>query len=85
MGMTIKDEETSRLAREVADLSGGTLTECITIALKEEIMYRHRLAHTDEIEKRMVELGRIGAALIGDRIPAVNHGDLLYDENGLPK
>jgi len=85
MGMTIKDEETSRLAREVADLSGGTLTECIIIALKEEIMYRHRLAHADEIEKRMAELGRIGAALIGNRVAAVDHGDLLYDENGLPK
>jgi len=85
MGMTIKDEETSRLAREVADLSGGTLTECIIIALKEEIMYRHRLAHADEIEKRLEEIGRRHAAHLGDRLPAVDHGELLYDENGLPK
>jgi len=85
MGMTIKDEETSQLAREASALTGSILTECITIALKEEIMYRHRLAHADEIEKRLEEIGRRHAAYLGDRLPAVDHGELLYDENGLPK
>ena len=78
MALNIKNEETCRLARELADLTGETVTGAITVALRERL----------EREKRVKELHAIGqhcASLLRDGPSAVEHGDFLYDENGLPK
>jgi antitoxin VapB len=37
MALTIKNEETERLARELAKLTGETLTAAITVALRERL------------------------------------------------
>ena len=78
MALNIKNEETSRLARELAELTGETMTEAVTVALRERL----------EREKRVKELHAIGehcASLLSDGPSAVEHGDFLYDERGLPK
>ena len=78
MSLNIKNEETCRLARELADLTGETMTGAITVALRERL----------EREKRVAELHAIGqhcASLLSDGPSAVEHGDFLYDEDGLPK
>jgi antitoxin VapB len=36
MALSIKTEEADRLARELAQLRGGTITEAITVALRNE-------------------------------------------------
>ena len=82
MSLRIKNEETCKLARELAELTGETITEAITVAVRE------RLERRQLIEKRVQELHEIGqrcAALLQDGPSAVEHGDLLYDERGLPK
>ena len=79
MSLTITDEETCALARELAELTGETVTEAITVALRE----RHR-----EVERRFKairELRERIAPHIGPGPSAVEHGDWLYDEHGLPK
>ncbi len=78
MSLNIKNEETCRLARELAELTGETMTGAITVALRERL----------EREKRVKELHAIGqhcASLLSDGPSAVEHGDFLYDEHGLPK
>ena len=78
MSLNIKNEETCRLARELADLTGETMTGAVTVALKERL----------EREKRVKELHAIGehcASLLRPGPSAVEHGDFLYDEHGLPK
>lgn len=78
MALNIKNEETCRLADELAQLTGETVTDAITVALRERL----------EREKRVKELHAIGehcASLLGDGPSAVEHGDFLYDEHGLPK
>ena len=78
MALNIKNEETRRLARELAELTGETITGAVTVALRERL----------EREKRVKELHAIGehcASLLSDGPSAVEHGDFLYDENGLPK
>ena len=37
MSLNIKNEETCRLARELADLTGETMTGAITVALRERL------------------------------------------------
>ena len=78
MSIYIKDEETCRLADELARLTGETVTDAIAAALRERL----------EREKRVKELHAIGehcASLLRDGPSAVEHGDFLYDEHGLPK
>ena len=85
MSLNIKNEETCRLARELANLTGETMTGAITIALEERL---EREMHERSVEARVRELRAIGqrcARLLRDGPSAVEHGDFLYDERGLPK
>lgn len=85
MSLSIKNDETCRLASELASLTGETKTGAITIALKERL---EREKRERGIEARIRELHSIGqccASLLSDGPEAVRHGDLLYDEHGLPK
>lgn len=80
--LNIKDEETDRLAREVAALTGETLTAAVREALRER---RDRLKPPPKREIDWAALRRIQAeARQGDpRITSESHND-LYGEDGLP-
>ena len=86
MSLNIKNEETCRLAGELAKLTGETMTGAITVALRERL---ERVLHSGEkaTSEELLEIGRRSAALVldTDRISSVDHGDLLYDKDGLPK
>ena len=85
MSLNIKNEETCRLAGELARLTGETMTGAITVALKERLERERR---ERSVEARVQELHAIGqrcAYLLRDGPSAVEHGDFLYDEHGLPK
>ncbi len=85
MSLNIKNEETCRLASELARLTGETMTGAITVALKERL---ERERHERSVEVRLQKMRAIAercAKLLRDGPPAVDHGDLLYDERGLPK
>ena len=82
MSLNIKNEETCRLAGELARLTGETMTGAITVALRE------RLERERSGEARLREIRVIAercAKLLRDGPSAVKHGDFLYDEHGLPK
>ncbi len=85
MSLNIKNEETCRLARELALITGETMTGAITVALEERLERERR---ERSVEARVRELHAIGqrcARLLRDGPSAVEHGDFLYDERGLPK
>jgi antitoxin VapB len=85
MSLNIKNEETCRLASEMARLTGETMTGAITVALRERL---EREKHALSVEARVQELRAIAdrcAKLLGPGPSAVEHGDLLYDERGLPR
>ena len=85
MSLNIKNEETCRLAGELARLTGETMTGAVTVALRERL---ERERHERSIEVRARKLRAVAvrcANLLGPGPSAVEHGDLLYDERGLPK
>ena len=85
MSLNIKNEETHRLARELAELTGETMTGAITAALIERL---EREKRERSIEERVRELHAIGqrcASMLRPGPSAVEHGDFLYDERGLPR
>ena len=80
MGLNIKNEETHRLATQLAQLTGETMTGAVTRAIQERI---ERLQRARNTELLMAE----AQALIqrsGGREDYMDHGD-LYDERGLPQ
>jgi len=83
MSLNIKNEETCQLAREVAGLEGVTITTAITVALREKLERLKR--QRSGLAERLVALGRECAAHLDESVRSVDHGDLLYDEWGLPR
>ena len=85
MGLSIKNEETCRLARELAHLTGETMTGAITVALRERLERTRREEGTEIRVQRLLAIGRRCANMLGDGPSAVEHGDFLHDERGLPR
>jgi antitoxin VapB len=85
VALNIKNDETQRLARELADLTGESMTTAVTVALRER---RDRLRAEQPgqgVAEQMLAIGRD----VADRMPAgatpADHGDLLYGDDGLPR
>ena len=85
MGLNIKNDETCRLAGELARLTGETMTGAITVALRDRLEREKRLRDVDARIEELVAIGRRCAELMGPGPSAVEHGDMLYDDRGLPK
>jgi antitoxin VapB len=83
--MNIKNPEAHALAKELAKLTGETVTGAVTVALRERLERVRRERERPKAE-RIREIAQEMAAIfreIGYQPP--NHGELLYDERGLPK
>ena len=85
MSINIKNEETCQLASELAQLTGETMTGAITVALKERLEREKSERSTEARVQRLLAIGKRCADMLGDGPSAVEHGDFLYDERGLPK
>jgi antitoxin VapB len=83
MALSLKDKETDRLAREVALLTGETLTDAVRIALAERLQReRLRRGQVDRLADQLAVLGDECAALpdLDTRSPDEIVG---YDETGM--
>jgi antitoxin VapB len=85
MTLHIKDEKADRLARELAEATGETLTEAVTRAL-EERLGRYRRRSEAEVETRRKAMMEILKEM--DKLPVLDDRTpdeiLGYDEDGLP-
>jgi antitoxin VapB len=84
MALNIKNEETHKLAQELAKLTGESMTAAITEAVRERLD-RLRGEHGDSLEDRLVKIGKECAANLEEPYRLVDHGEMLYDERGLPR
>ena len=85
MSLNIKNEQTCRLAGELARLTGETMTGAITVALHERLQREKRRRGADARVRELRAIAERCAGLLGPGPSAVEHGDLLYDEQGLPR
>jgi antitoxin VapB len=85
MGLSIKNDETQRLARELAGATGETITTAITVAVRERL---ERLHTGDGVAHRRDRLHRLAcdaAPRWNPHLATREHGDVLYDDEGLPR
>ncbi len=83
MGLNIKNEEAHRLARELAQRTGETMTAAVTTAVRERLD-RIRREQGESLADQLSALGRDCAARLKEPIRSADHAALLYDEHGLP-
>ncbi len=72
------------MARELAQLTGETMTTAVQQAL-EERLERVRERGKKGMAERLLEIGRDCAAHLKAPLRSIDHGDFLYDDKGLPK
>ena len=82
MSLNIKDPEAHRLARAIAQETGETMTHAVTEALRERYERLQRRRSNASVEEMLAIAER---AAVHVKRPSLDHGDLLYDEHGLPK
>jgi antitoxin VapB len=84
MALNIKNEETQKLAKELAKLTGESMTAAVTEALRERLD-RVRGEHGVGLADRLLKIGKECAAHLREPFRSVDHGELLYDDKGLPR
>jgi antitoxin VapB len=84
MGLNIKNEKTYRLVRDLARLTGESMTAAVYQAVRERLE-RVRARRGAGMAERLLKIGRECAAHLREPHRSLDHGDLLYDEKGLPK
>ncbi|MGA8222013.1 MAG: type II toxin-antitoxin system VapB family antitoxin [Candidatus Acidiferrales bacterium] len=84
MAMNIKNAETQKLAKELSKLTGESMTAAITEAVRERLE-RVRTELGTSLADRLVKIGKDCAAHLEERYRSVDHGELLYNEKGLPR
>lgn len=84
MSVNIKNEETVALIRELAGLTGESQTTTVTRAVRERLE-RVRRERPPRLADRLLAIGADCAARLPEPIRSVDHADLLYGEDGLPR
>jgi antitoxin VapB len=84
MGLNIKNEETHRLVQELAALTGENMTAAVTQAVRERLD-RVRRERGACLAERLLAIGRDCAPRLKEPFRSADHGELLYDEHGLPR
>ncbi|MGO9267285.1 MAG: type II toxin-antitoxin system VapB family antitoxin [Candidatus Binataceae bacterium] len=84
MGLNIKNEETHRLVRELATLTGESMAAAVAEAVRQRLD-RVRRARGVSLADRLIAIGRDCAAHLKEPFRSAEHSDLLYDERGLPR
>jgi antitoxin VapB len=84
MALNIKNEETCKLVEELASRTGENMTEAVTEAVRERLV-RLRCRRGAGLADRLLRIGKDCAMHLKEPFRSIDHGDLLYDERGLPR
>ena len=84
MSLNIKNDEAHRLAQELAALTGESMTAAVTEAVRERLE-RVRRQKGGSLSDHLLAIGRDCASHLKEPFRSVDHGDLLYGEDGLPR
>ncbi|TAK54965.1 MAG: transcription factor [Gammaproteobacteria bacterium] len=83
MSLNIKDPEAHKLAQAIARQTGETMTHAVKEALRERLERLHRQRQPEATVEDLISIGRRCAATLKGE--PIDHGELLYDQRGLPR
>jgi len=82
VSLNVKDPEAHRLAQAIADETGESLTKVVIESLRERHAKLEKRKGKASLDDLMAIAKRASRAV---KRPYVDHGELLYDDHGLPK
>lgn len=87
MSLNIKSDEVERLVRELAALTGESLTAAVSVALRQRLaqVRQDRETRVAARTARLLEIAADAAPRWREPYRSAEHADLLYDEAGLPR
>lgn len=81
----IKNEETNRLVKELADRAAERMTTVEIEDIREKLKRQHPAQQHQGLADKLLHLGRETAPLWREPWRSTPHGELLYDEHGVPR
>lgn len=84
MSLNIKNPETFRLAHELAEATGETVTGAVTTAVRERLEAIRR-AEAEGLADRLLGIGAATAPRLAAAPASEDPADFLYDDDGLPR
>jgi antitoxin VapB len=85
MGLNIKNAETHRLIRELAELTGESMTTAVTVAVRDRLARVRTAEPGTGMAARLHEIGADMRARLPDDFLEGDPTDTLYDRHGLPR
>jgi antitoxin VapB len=87
MALSIKSPEAELLARRLASATGESVTGAITTAVRERLerIEAHSIEASRARAERLAAIAADAAPRWTEALREADHGDLLYDEKGLPR
>lgn len=82
MSLNIKDPEAHRLAQAITTATGQSMSRVVTDALRERYAQLEKQKGKASVDELLTIASRAAAHL---KQPQIDHAELLYDEDGLPK
>ncbi len=82
--LNIKNAAIHKLAQELATLTGESMATAVTEAVRERL---DRVRHNQRagLSERLMAIGKDCASRMKEPYRSIEHGDLLYGEDGLPR
>ena len=84
MSLNIKNETAHRYAQELAALTGESMTQAVTEAIRQRLEHIRKDRNSGRLEL-LTAIAKDCAARFKEPYRSQDHGDLLYDNKGLPK
>lgn len=83
--LNLKNQDTYDLANRVATLTGESMTQAVTVSLRERLMRLEPSGKGASLADDLMAIGADCASRLSRKTKHIDHGKLLYDKRGLPK
>lgn len=85
MTMNIKNPEAQRLAKELTELTGESVTQAVIESLRERLARLEAQRRKRGMRGRLMEIAHEAAPHFDPDFNSEDIAEMLYDEHGLPK
>jgi antitoxin VapB len=82
--LNLKSDEAYRLAKELSERTGESMTAAVIEALRERLARVKKESEAEFVE-RILAIAKGARQEWREPYLSIDHGDLLYDERGLPR
>ena len=84
MALNIKNKEAEKLVHELSKVTGESMTAALTEAVRERLDRVRSERGAGRVD-RLLKIGKDCASHLHEPYRSIDHGELLYDDKGMPR